>query len=208
MKKTNSIKILIPLIIILGSIYALRSGVVVRKMPELNNEPISITLFHIISLFTFGAKDFGAPIAGPLSLRILLYSFYFIAPLITLVAMADLMSLIRPAFIKWIMKRKKYYVVIGYGKMGKAVMDAINIKKGKKTYVLILDKNIDESEKGLSVIFEHTIYFRKEVDYIDKWSTYISNNCAGIFIVTDDELLNLRIYDYMVCLKYLYVFFT
>ena len=195
MKKTSSIKILIPLIIILGSIYALRSGVVVRKMPELNNEPISITLFHIISLFTFGAKDFGVPIAGPLSLRILLYCFYFIAPLVTLVAMADLMSLIRPAFIKWIMNRRSYYVIIGYGKMGKAVMDAIKIKKGKKTYVLILDKNIDESEKGLSVIFEHTIYFRKEVDHIDKWSTYISRNCAGIFIVTDDELLNLRIYD-------------
>ena len=195
MKKTSSIKILIPLIIILGSIYALRSGVVVRKMPELNNEPISITLFHIISLFTFGAKDFGVPIAGPLSLRILLYCFYFIAPLVTLVAMADLMSLIRPAFIKWIMNRRSYYVIIGYGKMGKAVMDAIKIKKGKKTYVLILDKNIDESEKGLSVIFEHTFYFRKEVEHINKWSTYISKNCAGIFIVTDDELLNLRIYD-------------
>ena len=41
MKKTNSIKILIPLIIILGSIYALRSGVVVRKMPELNNDNVS-----------------------------------------------------------------------------------------------------------------------------------------------------------------------
>lgn len=195
MKKINSIKIILPLIIIIGSIYALRNGVIVRKMPDLNNEPISITLFHIISLFTFGAKDFGAPIAGPLLLQILFYSFYFIAPLITLVAMADLMSLIRPAFVKWIMSHRKYYVVIGYGKMGKAVLDAINIKKGKKTYVLILDKNIDESEKGFSILFEHTIYFKKEVDHIENWNKYISKNCAGIFIVTDDEILNLRIFD-------------
>ena len=61
MKKSDFFRVFLPLFIIVGAIFCLDNGVVVHKLPDLQNEPDSIILFHVISLFTFGAKDFGAP---------------------------------------------------------------------------------------------------------------------------------------------------
>ena len=77
------------------------------------------------------------------------------------------------------MKRKKYYVVIGYGKMGKAVMDAINIKKGKKTYVLILDKNIDEYGKDQDVLKYVYNFIKKTI--IQKFFINKINNSYNLY---------------------------
>ena len=194
MKKSDFIRIFLPVFIIIGALFCLHNGVVVHKLPELQNEPDSIILFHVISLFTFGAKDFGAPVSGPFGLQMLMYSFYFLAPLVTIIAMADILSLIRPMFIKWVMWRKKYHVIIGYGRIGKSALEAINTIHGKKSYVLVLDKINDESENGFSILFEHNIFFKKDVANLEDWSSFITKKCQGVYILTDDELLNLRIY--------------
>jgi len=194
MKKSDFIRVFLPLFIIVGAIFCLDNGVVVHKLPDLQNEPDSIILFHVISLFTFGAKDFGEPEAGPWFLQMLMFSFYFLAPMVTIVAMADILSLIRPMFIKWVMWRKKYHVVIGYGRIGKSALEAINTVHGKKSFVLVLDKLNDESENGFSILFEHNIFFKKDVGNLDDWSEFITKQCQGVYILTDDELLNLRIY--------------
>jgi hypothetical protein len=60
----NLIRILLPLLIISGTIVCIRSGVEFSNLPDLAKEPSPILIFYTISLFTFGAKDFGAPIAG------------------------------------------------------------------------------------------------------------------------------------------------
>ena len=142
MKKANLIRLILPFFIISGSIICIRNGVVVSKLPELSKEPNSMLIFYIISLFTFGAKDFGIPIAGPWILQILLWLFYFLSPLVTLIAMADILSIIRPFFIKYILNFRPYYLIMGYGRIGKSALDSIHHKIGKKTYSIILDKDI------------------------------------------------------------------
>lgn len=192
--KANTIRVILPVLIIIGAIYCIRNGVVVAKLRELVNEPDSIILFHVVSLFTFGAKDFGAPIAGPWFLQKLMWLFYFLAPMITLIAMADLLSAVRPMFIKFILRYRPYYLVLGYGRVGKSALEAIDVKMGKKTYCIVLDREVNESENGFSVIFEHSIFLKRNVSDTDAVRKFISPRCKGVFILTDQELLNLRIY--------------
>lgn len=192
--KANLIRVAIPIFIIVGTIYCIRNGVQVAKMPELNKEPDSILLFYVISLFTFGAKDFGAPVAGPWFLVNLMWLFYFIAPLITLVAAADLLSAIRPIFLKYIKIFRPYYLIIGYGRIGRSALESIQTVIGNNTYCIILDRDVSESENGLAVLFENVIYLKVNVSDADQIIKFISGKCRGVFILTDEELLNLRIY--------------
>ena len=192
--KANSIRIILPIFIIIGAIYCIRNGVVVSKLHELGKEPDSIILFHVVSLFTFGAKDFGAPIAGPWLLQKLMWLFFFLAPMITLIAMADLLSAVRPMFLNYILRYRPYYLVLGYGRVGKSALEAIDIKMGKKTYCIVLDRDVNESENGFSVIFEHSIFLKRNVSDTDAVRKFITPRCKGVFILTDQELLNLRLY--------------
>lgn len=192
--KANTIRFILPILIILGAIYCIRNGVVVSKLHELGKEPDSIIFFHVISLFTFGAKDFGAPIAGPWLLQKLMWVFFFLAPMITLIAMADLLSAVRPMFLNYILRYRPYYLVLGYGRVGKSALEAIDVKTGKKTYCIVLDREVNESEKGFSVVFEHSIFLKRDVSDTDAVRKFISPRCKGVFILTDQELLNLRLY--------------
>jgi hypothetical protein len=191
----NLIRILLPLLIITGTIVCIRSGVEFANLPDLAKEPDLILIFYSISLFTFGAKDFGAPVAGPLALQSLMWFFYFFAPMVTLVAMADILSLIRPIYLRYIKIFRPYFLIMGYGRIGKSALEAIQEKVGKGTHVIILDKKTDETENDFSIIFENIIQLRKEVDNPDVWKKFITKRCCGVFVLTDNELLNLRIYN-------------
>jgi hypothetical protein len=195
MKKANFIRLILPLIIICGSIFCIRNGVVVSKLPELNTEPNSMLIFYIISLFTFGAKDFGAPIAGHWILQSLMWLFYFVSPLVTLIAMADILSIIRPLYVKYVLNFRPYYLIMGYGRIGKSALEAIHNKIGKNTYTIILDKNIDDSENNFTVVFEHSLMLQKNLLVPDNWKPFITKRCKGVYILTDKELLNLSIYN-------------
>jgi hypothetical protein len=190
----NLVRVILPVFVLAGALFCFRSGVVVSKLPGLASEPDPIILFYIVSLFTFGAKDFGAPIAGPWVLQGFMWVFYFLAPLITMVAMADILSIVRPLFIWFILNFRPYYLVLGYGRIGKSALEAIQSKAGRKNYVIILDKDVDDSVNDFSVIFEHVLTLRSKITPDGDWRKYISGQCRGVFVLTDQELLNLRIY--------------
>ncbi len=195
MKKANIIRVFLPLFIIIACFFCLHNGVKVSKLPELSKEPDSIVLFYIISLFTFGAKEFGAPISGPFFLQSLMWFCYFVAPLVTIVAMADVLLVMRPWFINYVLRFKPYYLIIGYGRIGKSAMEAVQKRDGKKTYFIVLDKNTDETENDFSVIFEHVLVLKKNLNDQANINKFITHKCRGIFVLTDQEMLNLRVYN-------------
>jgi hypothetical protein len=84
---------------------------------------------------------------------------------------------------------------LGYGRIGKSALESIHEKLGKKTYVIILDKEIDESENNFTVLFEHNLLLKKNLSLHENWKEFVTNNCKGIYILTDKELLNLSIYN-------------
>jgi hypothetical protein len=123
-----------------------------------------------------------------------MWVFYFLAPLITMVAMADILSIVRPLFIRFILNFRPYYLVLGYGRIGKSALEAIQSKAGRKIYVIILDKDVDDSVNDFSIIFEHVLTVRSKITPDGDWKKYVSAQCRGVFVLTDQELLNLRIY--------------
>lgn len=195
MKKTEVLKILLPLSVLIVTIFCIRHGVVLSKMPDLAQEPVALLLFYAISLFTFGANDLGAPIGGPWTLQLIIWVIYFVAPLITFIAMADILSVIRPVFLRYVLTCRPYYLVIGFGRVGQSALEALESRFGKNAYVIILDRHVDETENSISIVFKNHIFLRREIHDRDSWLPFLSSHCQGVFLLTDLELLNVRV-DY------------
>lgn len=192
--KNTRIKILLPIIIVLLGILCFKNGVVVADRPELTNESIGILFFHIISLFSFGAKDYGAPISGPIFYQMVLYIIYFIAPLISITALTEIVYLISKPIIPTYIFKKNFHIIFGYGRVGKSAENAIKEKFGTDARILIVDKHLNSSSLGIRLLFgwqklliNADLSEHFELDFINL------SQCKSIFIITDNEWLNLKL---------------
>lgn len=205
--KFLAFRILIPLIIVILFMFCIKAGVAVSKRPELSDEPLSMLLFHAVSLFTFGAKDFGAPSYGPLMLQYILYGLYFIAPLITLVAMADVIYMVSKPYLPLLLLRGNHYIILGNGRVGKALTEVLTAENKVRignddqpgkwmagSRVVIVDKNVSEAESGFSILHTRKIFLNRDVSDEKQLRDLNLKNARGIFILTDNEWLNMKIY--------------
>lgn len=194
--KNTRIKILLPIVVILLGILCFKNGVVVADRPELTNESIGILFFHIISLFSFGAKDYGAPVAGPIFYQIILYIIYFIAPLISITALTEIIYLVSKPIIPAFIFKKNFHIILGYGRVGKSAENAIKEKFGADARILIVDKNLNSSSLGIRLLFgwqklliSSDLADHFELDFINL------KQCRSVFILTDNEWLNLKLFQ-------------
>lgn len=195
-------RLLVPVLIIIAGVLALKNGVIVANQTDLNSKPLGILVFHIISLFSFGAKDFGQPIAGPIFWQQVLYSIYFIAPIIFLIAIAEVLLILSKPFMLLLLRRGKHFVVLGYGRIGKAAVEEIQKKYGKASRIVVVDNKVKDTMGGLSLLSwlfqpfgkKTRILFINADLYHFAFESLVLNKCKGIFILTDMEWLNLKIY--------------
>jgi hypothetical protein len=205
-------RLLIPPLIVFLAVMAIKAGVVVPEKPRLTEMPTAMIFFHCISLFGFGAKDFGFPAEGPVFWQYILVSLYFIAPLVTFVAAAEILYFVTKSFLPLLLLRGGHYLVLGYGRKGKSVVNSVvnysNLKSGsknsplplgpfgtgRKPKVVIVDETIKESETGFSLFNWNRLKLHAELSDTSILKDLNLTKCKGIFIFTNNEWLNLKLY--------------
>ena len=187
-------RIIAPIVVVSLAIIALKLGVTVAAKPELGNEPTSILLFHCISLFTFGAKDFGMPNGGNPILQNILYLTYFVAPLISLSALAECMYFFSKPILPLLLFRGNHFIIIGNGRVGKATANQLQNRFGAKSKVVIIDKNIEKESNGLQVFRNNKILVNADVLNSQILQKINIKKAKGVFILTDNEWVNLKTY--------------
>jgi hypothetical protein len=187
------LRLSIPFIIVLLALLAFKSGVVVAYQPDLNKQPVGILIFHIISFFTFGAKDYGPPVAGPIFWQYVLYVVYYAAPLNFLSILAEAIYLLSKPLLPLLLYKKKYYLVIGYGRVGKAASDFIRVK-APNCRIVVLDKNENEIPSGLNLFRWKYLFLKRDMNELNPLEGLRLNLCKGVYILTDNEWLNIKLY--------------
>ena len=194
--KNAHLKIILPIIILFLGILCFKNGVVVADRPELTNESIGILFFHIISLFSFGAKDYGAPVSGPIFFQYILYLIYFLAPIISISALTEILYLISKPIIPSFLFNKDYYIILGYGSVGKSAENAIKEQMGANAKILIIDKDVTTSSLGAKLILGwNKIFISTDLEDHFKLDFINLSKCKSIFIITDNEWINLKIFQ-------------
>ena len=82
-------RILPTILVFVLAILAFKNGVYLEGKPNIASDTIFVQIYYIIGLFLLAGIDFGMPIGGTEFYRILLYISYFLAPLITVLAVIE-----------------------------------------------------------------------------------------------------------------------
>jgi hypothetical protein len=191
--KSIFIRISAPFIIILLALLAFENGVVVEYKPDLGDEPVGILVFHVISFFTFGAKDYGPPVAGPLFWQSVLYFVYYAAPVICLSALAETIYLLSKPFLPLLLYRKKHYLIIGYGRVGKAAASYLR-EMDPDCRIVVLDSNPHQSPGGVNLFRWKFLFLQRDMNDPKALDGLRLDHCKEVFLLTDQEWLNLKLY--------------
>jgi hypothetical protein len=192
-----AIRLLIPFLIVILTVLAFKNGVSVADKPELHMQPVGILLFHAINLFTLGAKDLGQPIAGPYGWQMILYSMYYLAPLISITALAEIIYVLSKPFLPLLLYKGRHFIIIGSGRVGKAAYEALRQEYGRHIQVVFVDKNVNETGGGFNVLHWRKLYINRDITDVKSLDELRLNSCRGAFILTDNEWLNMKAYYHL-----------
>jgi len=137
-------RLLPTLLVFILALIAFNHGVYLEGKPNICTDTIFVQIYYTIGLFLLAGIDFGMPMGGTEFYRILLYIAYFLAPLITVLAVIEaVLKSISPDYLK--RPYKNHVVIIGASKQ------AISIIHGW-SYPEIQTNNTDYYQAGKTKI--------------------------------------------------------
>tara|TARA_Y100000813_G_scaffold83602_1_gene59220 strand:- start:944 stop:2590 length:1647 start_codon:yes stop_codon:yes gene_type:complete len=210
--KTVLNRLLPSLLVLILSLLAFNNGVYLEHKPNICAEPLFVQIYYAIGLFLLAGIDFGMPVGGSEFYRFILYISYFLAPLITVLAVIEaVLKTIGADYLK--RPYKNHVVIIGANIVAIKFMHSMQANPSmfsKRYSQIIADGGTFEEYKKLIVVEKdpsniHLEYFRelsnkRKVDIIigDIDNSTVFNNlnirqAQNCIINTNDDILNLDI---------------
>ena len=118
-------RLLPSLLVFILALLAFNNGVYLEDKPNICTDPLFVQIYYIIGLFLLAGIDFGMPMGGTEFYRILLYISYFLAPLITVLAVIEaVLKTIGADYLK--RPYKNHVVIIGASKEAISIIHSWN----------------------------------------------------------------------------------
>lgn len=133
-KKMLLFRVLPTLTILSIAIFAFNNGVVVSSNVDIGSSGFPTQLYYAISLFFLNGLDMGMPQGGGVILRNLLFICYFIAPLMTAVAIVE--TIITSVTTKKFKRKPKDHIIF----IGSGNLTLMEVKRLKNERVIVVDK--------------------------------------------------------------------
>ena len=141
MKQMVLFRVLPTLIILAVSIFAFNNGVVVSSNLDIGSAGFPTQLYYAISLFFLNGLDMGMPQGGGVILRNLLFICYFIAPLMTAIAIIE--TIIISVTTQKLKKKPKNHIIF----VGSGNLTLKEVKKLKNEKIIVIDKAENHKNK-------------------------------------------------------------
>jgi len=177
---------IIPTIIILSiALYAFNNGVVVSSNMDIGSAGFPTQLYYAISLFFLNGLDMGMPIGENNMLRNIFLVCYFIAPLMTAIAIIEAIILsLKPEKLR--RKLKNHIIFVGSGNL---TLKEVKSLENEKIIVVDKDSNHKNKEELKSLVTEYIIGDIKD-ESIQKRVNI--NEAKKIFLFTNKDEVNIN----------------
>ena len=200
-------RLLPTVLVFVFALLAFKNGVYFEGKPNISSDTILVQIYYTIGLFLLAGIDLGMPMGGTELHRFLLFISYFLAPLITVLAVIEaVLKSISPDYLKRTFKN--HVVIIGASK------EAISIIHGWNDPVNQLDEAVEhlqyhEGTKLLIVEKDSNNtkleYFRElsskrkvkiiigDINHSEILSKLNVKEALGCIITTNSDILNINI---------------
>ena len=208
--KTALYRLLPSLLVFILTLLAFNNGVYLEDKPNICTDPLFVQIYYTIGLFLLAGIDFGMPMGGSDFYRILLYISYFLAPLITVLAVIEaVLKTIGTDYLK--RPYKNHVVIIGANKVAIKLIHSMqeNPSMFSKRYSqIIADGGTFEDYKKLIIVEKdpnniHLEYFRElsnqrkveiiigDINNSSVFNTLNIGQAQNCILTTNDDILNL-----------------
>lgn len=170
---------------------AFRVGVDVSARPGLPGAGVFTQVYYSLGLFVLGGLDLGVPTGGPVWARAVLWTAFFLSPLITTSAVVE--GILRASRPEWIARlgRRNHVVVVGAGKLGVLCLEGLC--KGRQTPRLVVvdvdlhHANAEEVRSRFAADF-----VAGDVRHGSTRSVLRLGAARGVILVTGNDLVNME----------------
>jgi voltage-gated potassium channel Kch len=174
------------------ALHAFRSGVGVSDRPGLPGAHLLAHVYYTAGLFVLGGLDLGTPVLGSEAERGLLWSAYFLAPLITTSAVVEgALRLVGAGGLDRV-GLHGHVVLVGLGRLASTFVGAMRTWD-PECRIVAVDRDVQRAsvfsmrrEFGVRV-------FLGEAHIKSSLSAMRLQRARGIALLTDDDLLNLEV---------------
>lgn len=172
------------------SIMAFRLGVDVTERPGLSQAGILTQFYNALGLFVLGGLDLGVPVGGPAWARGVLWTAFFLSPLITTSAVVE--GILRASRPEWIARlgRRNHVVVVGAGKLGLLCLEGLCARQAPRLVVVDVDPhhaNADEVRSRFGADF-----VAGDVRHRSTRGVLNLGRARGVVLVTGNDLVNME----------------
>ena len=178
----NKYKLYIPIFIVFLGVLAFQMGVNVQNIPTISERNISMHILYSLNLFTLGGAEYCAPISGPLWAQFMLYSMYFIAPLISIATILEAILQNLNLKLRYTLWKVGHVIVIGTGRVGNKIPTIIKQFTHKDLPILLIDKRQSSSTNQILSTINYEFYATNK--NLIKMITIVSRDAGG------DEILS------------------
>ncbi len=168
--------------------FRLGAGVDAR---ELGGASLLTHVYYALGLFVLGGLDLGVPIGGSAGARAMLWSAYFLAPVITTGAVVEgLVRVLRPV---WIDRRalRGHVVIVGAGRLGMQFLELLR-EREPRARVLLVDKDAHRANVSLAQERFGVRFLSGDVRTTVTLDSLAIDRARAVVLLTDDDLVNLE----------------
>jgi voltage-gated potassium channel Kch len=176
-------------VVYLLGVAGLSSGVGVRGL-DLAGSGFAERAYYALGLFVLGGLDIGTPVGGPLYGRVLLWTAYFVAPIITASALIETAArLIRPLSFR-LRPLDGHVVVAGAGRLARLYARKLRDRGSRRTLVVV-----DRDPSHPSVVQLRDLYraviVGGDITSDDVLRGLRLDRAHRVLLITDDDFANL-----------------
>jgi Trk K+ transport system NAD-binding subunit len=177
---------IIPIVTILSiALYAFNNGVVVETRRAIGSDSFIIQFYYAISLFFLNGLDMGMPEGGNDMLRKIFLVCYFVAPLMTAIAIIEALVLsLKPERLR--RKLKNHIIFVGSGNL-----TLKEVKRLENETIIVVDKDSNhKNQEELKLLVTEYIIGNIKDESIQKRVNI--NEAKQIFLFTNKDEVNIN----------------
>ncbi len=168
-----------------------RMGAGVDAREGIEHASLLTQIYYALGLFVLGGLDLGMPVGGNAQARTMLWTAYFLAPVLTTGAVVEgVLWALRPG---WLERRalRDHVVIVGAGRLGMLFLELLR-EREPSTRVLLVDK--DAHHPNASVARERfgARFLSGDARTHATLESVAAHRARAVVLLTDDDLVNLE----------------
>jgi len=147
-------------------------------------------LYYSVSLFVFGGTDIGHPYGATKFVHFLLWICYFLAPLLTISFVYEIIQdrILNQLKMKW----KNHIVICGFGRNGKLVYQLLRTKWARNQRIIVIENNLNNPYTELLTKDRKTWWLRSDFTKKMVLEDARIEDAKSVFITTNHDINNIN----------------